>query len=84
VSRVQNMNMMFHKARAFNQPIGGWDVPKVGSTAGMFYEAIGFNQDLTKWVMRSATNKGMMFSSSGAMSRDNKPSIVRDDKWQHI
>ena len=43
------MSGMFREARAFNQPIGEWDVSKVTYMNSMFYEASAFNQPIGAW-----------------------------------
>jgi hypothetical protein len=37
VSKVKNMEYMFHGAQAFNQPLAGWDVSKVENKKWMYF-----------------------------------------------
>ena len=50
------MGCMFDGARAFNQPLVGWDVSKVVNMEGMFFGAAAFNQPLTGWDVSKVVN----------------------------
>jgi surface protein len=58
-----SLNSLFYDARAFNQPIGIWDVSMVTNMASMFYDCIVFNQDLGSWNVSNVTNMSNMFST---------------------
>ncbi|CAL1166685.1 unnamed protein product [Cladocopium goreaui] len=61
---------MFQGAKAFNQPIGGWDTSKVKSMAYMFQEAESFNQPIGSWDTSSVINMKKMFMKA---KRFNQP-----------
>jgi len=49
---------------AFNQPLDGWNVSKVTSTANMFQSCTAFNQPLASWNMGSVTETWAMFADA--------------------
>jgi len=55
------MHCMFGDARAFNQPIGGWDVSKVENMYGMFSVAVLFNQPIGGWDVSKVQSMQCMF-----------------------
>ncbi len=69
------MASMFNGASAFNQPIGKWNVTKVGSMAAMFMYAIAFNQeDLSAWdvppsTVRNVRSMARMFFGAKAFQQ---------------
>ena len=77
-TRVQQFEHMFHKAEAFNQYLGLWDVSgavdepelKTYGFVGMFDGAHKFNQDISHWDMQSATNLDTMFQDAFSFDQD--------------
>ena len=55
------MEYMFYGARAFNQPLAGWDVSKVENMAWMFSGATAFNQPIAGWDLSKVTDMDDMF-----------------------
>jgi len=70
VSKVTNMVSMFENARAFNQPLAGWEriTPDVSSLSNvttmskMFYQAFLFNQPIGNWNVSNVTDMSNMFA----------------------
>ena len=60
--------MMFIDAKAFNQPIGDWDVSKVTSMELMFSDAKAFNQPIGDWDVSNVTNMNSMFENTEAFN----------------
>ena len=58
------MRGLFAGARAFNQPIGGWNTSKVTDMYMMFGSAYAFNQYIGDWDVSSVTNMGGMFDGA--------------------
>ena len=52
---------MFYDAKAFNQPIGNWDVSKVTIMNSMFRGASSFNQAIGGWNVSATTNMAALF-----------------------
>jgi hypothetical protein len=61
VSRVTNMDRLFHNARSFNDCIDRWDVGRVTSMVEMFHYAEVFNQPLASWNVCHVANMQGMF-----------------------
>merc|ERR1711991_146540 len=61
---------MFAGAAAFNQPLNGWRVDKVTSTAGMFMKAASFNRPLGNWSLDALTKMPLMFRDAAAFDQD--------------
>jgi len=61
VSKVTNMNSMFHDATKFNQPLNNWNVSKVTDMSEMFTHATKFKQSLNKWDVSKVTTMSRMF-----------------------
>jgi surface protein len=61
VSRVTNMDNLFHDLEYFNDPIGQWDVSNVTSMKGMFSGADLFNQPIGDWDVSKVTDMNEMF-----------------------
>jgi surface protein len=55
-SKVTNMQSVFGRAIAFNQPIGSWDTSKVTIMSQMFDQSTAFNQDISNWDISLVTN----------------------------
>lgn len=70
LSHVTDMSLMFFKAKAFNQDIGGWDTSNVTDMSGMFSFAEAFNQDISGWDTSSVTDMGFMFSDAYSFDQD--------------
>ena len=62
VSRVTDMNAMFHTLTSFNQRLSTWDVSRVIDMCGMFMGAMSFNQDLSKWDVSRVIDMPWMFA----------------------
>ena len=58
-----------HRAAAFNQPIGKWDVSKVENMEEMFMEAKVFNQSIEKWGVSKVRNTKEMFEGAEAFDQ---------------
>ena len=69
MSNVTNMMEMFKEAKAFNQPIGNWDVSNVTDMQSMFYYAPLFNKDIGNWNVSNVSTTMNMF----ALSPFNQP-----------
>ena len=53
---VTDMQFMFRRAIAFNQPIGSWNTSKVANMTNMFAQDFAFNQDISNWDISLVTN----------------------------
>jgi surface protein len=69
---VEDMGFMFSGARAFNQPLAGWDVSKVEDMGWMFSGARAFNQPLAGWDVSKVEDMRWMFESCPILP-ENKP-----------
>jgi len=67
------MVCMFTGAKAFNQPIGGWDVSKVQDMECTFSRAAAFNQPIGGWDVSKVQNMQYMFFEC-PIDENNKPS----------
>lgn len=65
---------MFVFAKAFNQPLGSWNVTNARITE-MFAGAESFDQDLSGWDVSSITDMGEIFTDS-AISTANYNAIL--------
>ena len=61
VSKVTDMNSMFHGCKYFNQDISGWNVSNVENMWNMFFGCKKFNQDISKWDVPKVRCKIDMF-----------------------
>jgi surface protein len=64
------MELMFYKAKAFNQPIGNWNVSNVTNMDAMFWEAKSFNQPIGDWDVSKVTNMTDMFNGAIVFNQD--------------
>ncbi|GMH71295.1 hypothetical protein TrRE_jg1462, partial [Triparma retinervis] len=64
------MERMFNGAKAFNQPIGGWNVSKVTTMKNMFSNAAAFDQDISGWDTSKCTTMKWMFQKAAAFDQD--------------
>lgn len=55
MSGIKNMSGMFDGSKAFNMPIGAWDVSNVNEMMEMFRDAPLFNQPVGQWDVRNVT-----------------------------
>jgi len=69
------MGYMFDGARAFNQPIGGWDVSKVQSMERMVSCASAFNQPIGGWDVSKVKNMHFMLYGC-PIEEVNKPVVI--------
>lgn len=65
---LTSMASMFYNARAFNQPIGHWDVGNVTSMNSMFQGATSFNQSLEGWNVGRVTDMANMFRGASVFN----------------
>ncbi len=68
LSRVTDMDRMFHRAASFNGDISDWDVSAATTMSAMFRSASSFDQPLNAWDVSSVTDMSDMFA--GARSFD--------------
>ena len=69
VSNVTNMNSMFERAEAFNQPLEKWNVSNVTNMNSMFKQAKAFNQPLEKWNVSNVKVMVSMFHGTKAFNQ---------------
>ncbi|MCR5084534.1 MAG: DUF285 domain-containing protein, partial [Succinivibrionaceae bacterium] len=55
---------MFEGCRAFNQPLGGWDMSRVRNAGDMFKGARRFSQDLSAWRLPEGCECEGMFEGT--------------------
>ena len=67
--QVNDLSEMFYGARAFNHPIGNWDVSHVTDMSAMFYGATAFNQPLENWDTSNVTHMSWMFHWAKAFNQ---------------
>ena len=67
------MRGMFHRAFAFDQPIGGWAVGRVRDFGWMLGFATSFNQNLGQWTVDPGANTNDMFLSASVFQKANAP-----------
>ena len=68
-ANLTNMELMFYRAKAFNQAIGNWNVGAVESMVNMFREASAFNQDVDGWDVRKVRGMSRMFWEAEKFNR---------------
>ena len=68
-TRVTDMNHMFYRAYAFNQPLNNWDTSNVTTMSHMFDMARAFNQPLNNWDTSKVTNMESMFDWAKAFNQ---------------
>ena len=73
-SSCTSMQSMFWNDSNFNQPIGNWDVSKVGSMRQML-RGTSFNQDIGNWDVSSVTSMELMFYYATVFNNGGSPSI---------
>ena len=63
------MKHMFFGAKAFNQPIGDWNVSKVSNMGYMFGSAEAFNHPIGNWDVSNVTDMQSMFYDAKAFNQ---------------
>ena len=70
MSKVRDMNWMFHGADTFNQPLNNWDVSNdVTTMGGMFGNASSFNQPLNNWNVSNVRSMWDMFNGATSFNQ---------------
>ena len=64
------MSGMFFDARAFDKPLGNWDVGSANNMSSMFQGAISFNQDIGNWDVSRAGNMSNIFYDAKLFNQD--------------
>ena len=64
------MMLLFSKAPAFNQDIGGWNVSGVINMGYMFHGATAFNQDIGGWNVSNVTDMSGIFDGATRFNQD--------------
>ena len=59
---------MFHRARAFDSNISGWDVSSVTNMESMFRRALDFSPATLDWDVSSVTDMNRMFAAADAFN----------------
>jgi surface protein len=78
VSRVTNMNAMFHSASAFNQDLSQWEVSRVTTFESMFEGASSFSQSLCWDIPDDATTTSMFLDANiGASAKAFNTTTLR-------
>jgi len=68
-SSVTDMNLLFLKASAFNQPVGNWNTANVTSMIATFESATAFNQPIGDWNTGNVTDMRFMFLAATAFNQ---------------
>ncbi len=58
---VTDMSRLFHKCKAFDEPLTGWDTSNVVDMSYMFSNAVLFHQPIGHWVTSNVRNMRCMF-----------------------
>lgn len=69
LSRVSDMRAMFYQAKAFNQPLSGWDVSQAITLSHMFHGAAAFNQPIGDWNTSNVKDMSAMFMGAEAFNQ---------------
>ena len=67
---------MFDSAKAFNQPIGQWDVSQVTNMSSMFHGAGAFNQPIEQWDVAQVTEMSFMFYKAKLSTRHYDSTLI--------
>ena len=79
---VVNFDSIFSTCRAFDQPIGSWDVSATSTGAGVFLSCQVFNQDIGDWETQNWTSISNMFSGASAYNNGGVGGVgLGIDKW---
>ena len=68
-STVYGIDVAFHGAKSFNQPLNNWDVSIVANMKEMFRNAESFNQPLNNWDVSSVTSMRGMFAEARSFNQ---------------
>ena len=69
---ITDMSKLFEEMRAFNEPIGGWNVSNVTNMTNMtsmFDGATSFNQPIGDWDVSNVTDMTCMFSGATSFNQ---------------
>jgi surface protein len=72
------MSSIFKFAKAFNQPIGNWNVGNVTNMSSMFANTDAFNQPIENWDLSKVTNMHGMFIHAKAFSTEDAKKIKKE------
>ncbi|MFA5485244.1 MAG: BspA family leucine-rich repeat surface protein [Candidatus Pacearchaeota archaeon] len=70
ISKVENMNMMFHDSQNFNGNLNYWNTTNVESMKGLFYGSKNFSGNLSNWNTEGVIDMSIMFIESTNFSSD--------------
>ena len=70
LSRVVDMESMFHDAASFNGDLSGWDLSNINTMKNMFLNATSFNQDIGSWNVSNVRRMYGVFANATSFNQD--------------